>query len=170
MVTRAVLVRSLGLLAAAGATALVAACGGGGQASNAPSSTTKQAGTAHLVDSKGDTLYVFAADKGAKSSCYGKCASFWPPVKAGTQVRVSGGGKASGTVGAVTRRDGGKQLTYAGHPLYTYAGDQAPGQTKGQGVNIDGGLWWMVAPSGAAITTSSSPKPATSKSSAGGWA
>lgn len=171
MTSRATMVRSLGLLAAAGAaTALVAACGGG-QAGTAPSPTAKPAGMAHLVDSKGDTLYVFAADKGDKSSCTGSCASFWPPVKAGTRVHVSGGGKATGKVGTTTRSDGSKQLTYAGHPLYRYAGDQMPGQDKGQGKNINGGLWWIVSPSGAAITTSAS-KPATSKSSGGGggWA
>lgn len=176
MTSRATMVRSLGLLAAAGAaTVLVVACGGAGQASKAPPSTAKPAGMAHLVDNKGDTLYVFAADKGDKSNCTGSCASFWPPVKAGTQVQVSGGGKASGKVGTTTRSDGSKQLTYDGHPLYRYAGDSTAGQDKGQGKNINGGLWWIVSPSGTAITTSTSTsKPSTSKSKSsgggGGWA
>lgn len=170
MTSRATMVRSLGLLAAAGATALVAACGAGGQASKASGSTTKPAGMAHLVDSRGDTLYVFAADKGDKSSCNGSCASFWPPVKAGTQVRVSGGGKATAKVGTTTRSDGSKQLTYAGHPLYRYAGDQAPGQDKGQGKNINGGLWWIVAPNGSAITATASTPTKSKSSGGGGWA
>lgn len=173
MTSRTTMVRSLGLLAAAGAASvLVAACGGAGHASKAPaSSTAKPAGMAHLVDNKGDTLYVFAADKGDKSSCNGSCAAFWPPVKAGTTVQVSGGGKATGTVGTTTRSDGSRQLTYAGHPLYRYAGDTTAGQDKGQGKNINGGLWWIVSPTGTAITTSAS-KPTASKSSGGGggWA
>lgn len=153
--------RSAGLLAAMAATgALVAACGGGGgtQAGGgggAPSAAPPSAAASavHLTDGNGDTLYMFELDKDGKSHCYDSCASFWPPVSAGTDIQASGGGAASGSTGTITRKDGSKQVTFHGHPLYTYSGDQAPGQTKGQGMNINGGLWWMVSPSGSAITT-----------------
>lgn len=170
MATRTAKSRWLGTLAAAGALTLLAGCGNGtqGGTSGTSGASAKPAAGAHLVDDKGDTLYLFAADKNGKSSCDGTCAAFWPPVKAGTKVKVSGSGSASATIATITRSDGSKQLTYAGHPLYRYAGDQSAGQAKGQGKNINGGLWWMVSPKGAAITTSGGSTPTTSKSSGGG--
>ena len=164
--------RPLGVLAVLAAGMLAAACGGnsGGTSSNGGSSSGGKASStstavSHLTDSKGDTLYLFVADKGTTSACYGTCATYWPPVKAGTKIMVSGGGSASGMVGSTARTDGSKQATYEGHPLYLYSGDQAPGQTSGQGLNLSGGLWWMVSPSGAAITTSSGSSPSSSPSS-----
>lgn len=167
MATRTAKSRWLGMLAAAGALTLLAGCGSGthGSTSGTSGASGKPA-PAHLVDAKGDTLYLFAADQNGKSSCDGSCAAFWPPVKAGTTVKVSGSGSASATIGTTTRSDGSKQLTYAGHPLYRYAGDKSAGQATGQGKNINGGLWWMVSPKGAAITTSGGSKP--TKSSGGG--
>jgi predicted lipoprotein with Yx(FWY)xxD motif len=120
-----------------------------------------------LTDGSGNTLYLFAPDTGGKSTCYGSCASFWPPLKAGTQVKASGGGASSGVLGTTTRTDGITQVTYAGHPLYRYSGDQTPGDMKGEGLNISGGLWWIVSPSGAAITNGSAPSTQSSPSSSG---
>jgi hypothetical protein len=63
-------------------------------------------------------------------------------------------------VGTVTRADGAKQVTYAGHPLYYYAADTSAGDSAGEGIDGFGGLWWMVAPSGRSVTTAPAKPPA----------
>jgi predicted lipoprotein with Yx(FWY)xxD motif len=85
-------------------------------------------------------LYWFAPDTGTKSACYGSCASYWPPV---TGPLTAGPG-VHGTLGTIQRTDGSTQETYNGHPLYTYAGDSAPGQANGNNLNLNGGLWHEV--------------------------
>jgi predicted lipoprotein with Yx(FWY)xxD motif len=142
---------------AAAALALTAACsssGGSGGAAKAPRATgdavsaqSTSLGTI-LVDGRGHTVYVFANDKTNKSTCDGACAVDWPPVKAPATVPASLPG-VKGALGATTRSDGSRQLTVANHPVYTFAGDSAAGQTKGQGVTLNGGLWTVVLPSGA---------------------
>ena len=97
-------------------------------------------GTAVLTNASGFTLYWFAPDTPAASKCYGSCAAYWPPVT-GTAVASPG---LPGTVGTITRTGGFRQLTYNGHPLYTYIGDTAPGQAKGNNLNLNGGLWHEV--------------------------
>jgi len=97
-------------------------------------------GTAVLTNASGFTLYWFAPDTPAASKCYGSCAAYWPPVT-GTAVASPG---LPGTVGTITRTGGSRQLTYNGHPLYTYIGDTAPGQAKGNSLNLNGGLWHEV--------------------------
>ena len=105
-----------------------------------------------LADGSGRALYLFASDTASTSSCSGACATLWPPLTA--KGSVSASGAASGTdVATITRSDGTKQVTYAGHPLYYFAGDSGAGQTNGQGVNEFGAHWWLVAPSGQKITT-----------------
>jgi len=104
-----------------------------------------------LTNSSGFTLYWFAPDTPTKSNCNGSCASFWPPVKG----PVTAGSGVTGKLGTITRADGSTQATYNGHPLYTYKGDTAPGQNKGNGLNISGGLWHEVTVSGSAAATSS---------------
>ena len=94
-------------------------------------------GVALLTDARGLTLYWFAPDTSAKSVCYGSCAAYWPPVT-GTP---SAGPGVTGTLGTITRTDGSTQATYDGHPLYTYIGDNAPGQASGNNLNLNGGLW-----------------------------
>ena len=98
-----------------------------------------------LVDSQGMTLYWFAIDTSGKSNCSGSCATYWPPV---TGPLTAGSG-VTGTLGTITRSDGTKQATYMGHPLYTYVGDTSPGQNKGNGKNLSGGLWWEMTVSGS---------------------
>ncbi|MGN6797638.1 MAG: COG4315 family predicted lipoprotein [Gaiellaceae bacterium] len=100
--------------------------------------SSKSSSTVHLrnsklgriaVDSKGRTLYLFAADKDGKSTCSGACAATWPPYKVGS-----------------------KQVSYHGHPLYYYAGDgTTPGSTKGEGLNTFGAFWYVVDSSGRAV-------------------
>ena len=114
-----------------------------------------------LTNASGFTLYWFAPDTSTTSKCTGSCATYWPPVKG----PATAGSGVTGTVGVITRTDGTKQATYDGHPLYTYAGDSAPGQNKGNGLNASGGLWYEVPVSAAAPAASTSP----SASSAGGY-
>jgi predicted lipoprotein with Yx(FWY)xxD motif len=157
----------LGLAVAGLAVALFAtACGGssGGTASTTGSGGVGAAntGAVHtakgplgtiLVDGKGMTIYLFAPDKAGKSVCNGSCATYWPPVPAPATMPSSLPG-VTGMLGTTTRDDGSSQLTVAGHPLYTYAGDQKPGQAKGQNQDINGGLWTVVAADGSSVTTS----------------
>ena len=90
-----------------------------------------------LTNASGLTLYWFAPDTSAKSVCYGSCAAYWPPVT-GTP---SAGPGVTGTLGTIIRTGGTTQATYDGHPLYTYIGDNAPGQASGNNLNLNGGLW-----------------------------
>ncbi|HEY6277038.1 MAG TPA: hypothetical protein VIX86_11970 [Streptosporangiaceae bacterium] len=103
-----------------------------------------------LTNAQGFTLYWFGPDTSTKSNCNGSCASFWPPVKG----PATAGSGMTGKLGTITRSDGSTQATYNGHPLYTYKGDTAPGQNKGNGLNISGGLWHQVTASGAAPAAS----------------
>jgi len=102
--------------------------------------TTTIGGTTVLTNAKGFTLYSFAPDTPASSKCYGGCAVYWPPV---TGTTAAGQG-LPGKVTTITRTDGSHQLTYNGHPLYTYIGDSAPGQARGNNLNLNGGLWHEV--------------------------
>lgn len=129
-----------------------AGAGSSAPASSAPAAaggstvTAKTIGSQQvLVDSKGMTLYWFAIDTPTASKCSGQCLTFWPAVTG----PVTAGSGVTGTLGTITRSDGTKQATYLGHPLYTYAGDNAPGQNKGNGINIEGGLWWEMTVSGS---------------------
>ena len=153
---------------------IVAACGssssgtgGGSAASSAPSAShvsskmldTRQiAGNTVLTNAGGLTLYWFAPDTPHKSVCYGDCAQHWDPVPG---PAIAGAG-VTGTLSTITRTNGSKQATYDGHPLYTYVADTAPGQAKGNGLNISGGLWHEMTASGAM------PAPAQSSAPAGG--
>lgn len=157
--------RTFGLVAALAAAGLfAAACGGNnGTGGNSGANGSTAAPPTHLTDSNGDTIYLFAADHDGQSVCTASCASYWPPVKAGTQLT----GPAQGGLGAITRQDGSKQETLDGHPLYRYIGDHSPGQTNGQGLNLSGGLWWMVSPGGVVITGTAAPS--TAPSGTGGY-
>jgi len=123
----------------------IAVAGPGPAASAATSSgaglkTTVIGGTTVLTNAKGFTLYSFARDAPAASKCYGNCAVYWPPVL-GTATASLG---LPGRVGTITRTGGIRQLAYNGHPLYTYIGDNAPGQARGNNLYLNGGLWHEV--------------------------
>jgi len=108
-----------------------------------------------LVDDKGMTLYLFVKDTGTSSTCYDQCAQFWPPLlTTGTPQAVNGATQS--LVGTTKRTDGKVEVTYAGHPLYYFVKDKAPGDITGQGVNGFGDLWWVLTPAGAANTTKTS--------------
>ena len=103
----------------------------------------------HLVDGGGLTLYLFDNDQPGVSNCTGDCLANWPPLTVGDEP-TSGDGVDDGLVGTIEREDDGStQVTYDGMPLYFWAGDAAPGDVNGQGVND---VWWVVAPDGSAIT------------------
>ena len=157
----------LAVLAVAAATAVLAACGssaassagGGGTSTGSPAAATagglKTAtigGATVLTNAAGFTLYSFAPDTPTKSNCNGTCAQNWPPVHG--PATAAG---VTGTFGTIKRSDGSVQATFDGHPLYAFAGDSAPGQNKGNGLNAAGGLWHEITTSGTATAGSSSP-------------
>jgi predicted lipoprotein with Yx(FWY)xxD motif len=109
-----------------------------------------------IATGSGMTLYLFKADKGTKSNCYGKCATFWPPMLA-TKKPAAGAGLKSSLIGLTKRKNGTHQVTYAGHPLYRFKLDKKPGQTAGQKQDFFGGLWYVVNSSGKAVTKSPPP-------------
>jgi predicted lipoprotein with Yx(FWY)xxD motif len=148
-------------------TLTVAACGGGGTsgspyaASSAPGAAAGASGGASValassklgrivVDGEGRTLYLFEADKGAKSTCDGACATAWPPLITSGKP-AAGAGISAAKLGTTKRDDGSSQVTYNGHPLYTFAGDGAPGQTAGQGVDGFGAEWYVLSGAGNKI-------------------
>jgi len=162
--------RLFSLAALAVISALVlAACGGSSSGGSSSSSTTSKAAApapaagaapvvtakssslgTFLVDSKGRTLYLWDADKGSMSTCNGACTSEWPPLTTKVAPKAGTGVKAS-LLGTSKRSDGTLEVTYAGHPLYYFAGDSSAGQTTGQGNGSFGAPWWVVSPAGNAL-------------------
>lgn len=100
---------------------------------------------------KGRALYMWRADKARTSACYGQCATYWPPLLTSSARPRGGAGIQASLLGTTRRKDGKLQVTYAGHPLYTFAGDSAAGQANGEGSNGFGAKWYVLAPSGAVI-------------------
>jgi predicted lipoprotein with Yx(FWY)xxD motif len=149
-------------------TVLLAACGSSDDSSSAsPTSPKTQAGSTAtvataktdlgniLVDAQGRTLYLFKKDTGTTSTCTGACATFWPPLIA-KGAPTTGSGAVASLVGTSKRSDGASQVTYNGHPVYLYTGDQKAGDTTGQGIVAFGATWYVVSPSGTQVTASSS--------------
>jgi predicted lipoprotein with Yx(FWY)xxD motif len=155
-------------LVAVTATALLtlSACGNGGSspAAQQPAGSTA-AGTATtqalgvgqtslgkvLVDSRGMTLYTLSADGHDHSTCAADCLQFWPavaPAKAG---------RLAVTTGSTSTPDGTPIATVAGHPVYTFSQDGAPGDVNGEGITEFGGTWHAIAPSGGPVTAGTSP-------------
>jgi predicted lipoprotein with Yx(FWY)xxD motif len=177
-------------LAAAGV--LVAACSSGGaqgsaasvsspsasaSASPSPSSSSSAAGAhssaatvdvrtsdgkSFLTGGSGRALYLWIPDTKTMSACSGACATAWPPLTV-TGSPTAGMGATASELGTISRSDGTKQVTYAGHPLYYFVGDKAAGQTNGEGSKGFGAPWYLIAPSGQQITSlgaASAPSPA----------
>jgi predicted lipoprotein with Yx(FWY)xxD motif len=163
--------------AVAGAALLFAACGNAGGATTAPttaatqpaatSTATAGAGASagaqayevdlgesamlgqYLTGKDGKSLYMFTPDTTSASNCNGDCAATWPAVTLGNGETVKGGDGVTGTFGTIARQDGSMQVTYAGHPLYYYSGDQAAGDTNGQGL-LD--KWYLLKADGSAVS------------------
>lgn len=114
-----------------------------------------------LVDSSGLTLYDFHKDQGTESACYGECAKVWPPLLTDGEPHASNGA-IPGKLGTTERSDGTVQVTYAGHPLYTYAEDRKPGDANGNDIDSFGGQWYALTPSGAEPGGATTPPPPTS--------
>lgn len=161
---------------AAAAQAPASASASAGSQTVAPASATHVViatangpGGMHLVGASGRAVYLWAADSGGKSRCSGACAQAWPPVLTKTRAVAAHGVKAA-DLGTTSGAGGSQQVTYNGHPLYYFVADTKAGTTKGQGSTSFGASWWLVTPSGSAITTGAAPAPASSSasSSAGG--
>jgi len=124
-----------------------------------------------LVDGQDRTLYRFLKDKSRRSRCWGVCAQEWPPTTTAGPPSAAGRAKTS-QLSTVRRAGGARQVDYAGHPLYRFSLDSGPGKTSGQGIEAFGGRWYVVAPSGRAITKTTSGSgygSAPSPSSGGGY-
>lgn len=105
-----------------------------------------------LVDGQGHTLYIFMPDHHIKVTCTGSCAQLWPPDKlSGSQQPTASGAVKSSLLGSDADPEGGRVVTYAGWPLYTYVGDASSGQATGQGLETSGGLWYAISPTGAIV-------------------
>jgi predicted lipoprotein with Yx(FWY)xxD motif len=151
-------------IAACGSSGSSTTSNGGDSASASQPSASTSSGTVDvastglgsvLVDSHGRTLYLWQADTGSKSTCNGACATAWPPLES-TGKPTAGGGVKRSLLGTTKRTDGSEQVTYNGHPLYTFQGDTASGQTNGQGSAGFGALWFVLSPTGTQITSSAS--------------
>ena len=104
-----------------------------------------------LFDGRGRALYAFTRDRrGGASRCYGACAQKWPVYFSGGRL-VAGKGVKRALLGTTKRRDGRRQITYNGRPLYYYSGDKSPGQVLCQNVPEFGGTWLVMRPSGALV-------------------
>ena len=97
-----------------------------------------------LTDQDGNILYLFTPDAQGPSVCNGDCAVAWPPLVEAT----AGDGVDGSLLGTADRDDGSAQATYNGWPLYYFAGDSAPGDVNGQGVND---VWYVVDAAGDGV-------------------
>ena len=131
--------------------------GGGTTATNSSTVTIKTQSTSKgtvLTNAQGKTLYWFAIDTPTASKCTGACLTYWPPVL-GKPVAAAGASLPHG-FSTIKNSKGQVQATYDGHPLYTYVSDTAAGQIGGNGLNLSGGLWWAMTPTGAKLGSAAS--------------
>jgi predicted lipoprotein with Yx(FWY)xxD motif len=138
----------------AAALAVLAVMAAAASAASARGTTVRVGSTglgSVLVNSKGRTLYLWAHDKTSKSTCSGQCAKFWPPVITHGTPRAQGAVRAS-LLGTTRRSDGRLQVTYKGHPLYTFLMDKKAGDAKGEGLTGFGGRWDPVSTAGRAVS------------------
>jgi predicted lipoprotein with Yx(FWY)xxD motif len=149
---------------------------GGGSAKTSPSHAA--AGSAltlrstslgkTLVDANGRTLYLFEGDRANVSTLSGAGVAVWPRFTSSGTVKAENGALAT-KLGTVTSPSGVRQVTYSGHPLYYYVGDSKPGSTRGQHLNQFGALWYVLGPSGTAITSTPGNSQAAAPAPAGGY-
>jgi predicted lipoprotein with Yx(FWY)xxD motif len=163
--TLSVLALAVGLLAGCGSSSSSTSTTPTSTSTTTSTTSTPAAGTVQvsaktvsglgpvLVNAEGRTLYIFEPDKKTKVTCVGSCASLWPPLKLSSGKKAVAVGEAkSASLGSVPNPEGGQVVTYAGWPLYTYAADSGPGTANGQALNANGGLWYVISPSGTVIT------------------
>lgn len=154
--------------AVAGTALLVAACSAPGYGSSPYATSSSPAASSNaassvglrntplgqiLVDGNGRTLYLFEADKSAMSTCYGDCASVWPPLLTGGSP-VAGPGVNQSLLSTTTRTDGSVEVVYNGHPLYYFVSDKQAGDTTGQALSSFGADWYVLSASGAKVDKS----------------
>ena len=132
--------------AAESATKPAAASGGGGTVAVIKVGKAGDLGSV-ITDAQGMTVYDFHKDKGTTSSCYGACEGAWPPVITSGKAKATGGAAAS-LLGTTKRKDGSLQVTYNGHPLYTFVGDKKPGEANGNDFSEFGAQWYALEPNG----------------------
>ena len=170
--------KGVGVLAA---VALVAACSSSTHNSSTTTGSTPAAGGGSTValethsgpmgtfvtDAQGKALYMFAAETSTTSACNSTCQQTWPPLTTTATATAMSGIQAS-LIATVAGPNGTMQVTFAGHRLYYYASDSAPGDTKGQGFDSFGGKWWLLTPSGQPITSTSGGGSSSASSSSGG--
>ena len=150
----------MSLVIAAIATVALAGWGASGPGASGPTATASAKGPklklvdsnygTILANSRGRALYLFTADSGKASNCYGECATAWPPYIVKSKP-LAGRGVKAGKIGTTRRSDGRLQATYAGHPLYFYESDNEPGEVLCQAVNEFGGYWYVLRSSGKAV-------------------
>jgi predicted lipoprotein with Yx(FWY)xxD motif len=136
-------------LAAAGAGAAAAVTHSQSSSGTVMLRTTKLGKV--LATRTGMTLYLFKADKKGKSACYGQCATYWPPLLKKGALTAGTGLKAK-LLGTTKRKDGTRQVTYAGHPLYRFKLDKHAGEVEGQGQDFFGGKWYVLSAAGRTVT------------------
>ncbi|MDQ6775080.1 MAG: hypothetical protein M3071_02420 [Actinomycetota bacterium] len=130
---------------------------------------TLSADHSYLVDQGGHALYLFKADKKAESYCTDACASVWPPYETSGQP-TAGKGVSQRLLATIVRGDGGRQVTYAGMPLYYYAGDGGKrDQTSGEGISQFGADWYLVSSKDGASVESTSTGGGSSSSKGSGY-
>jgi predicted lipoprotein with Yx(FWY)xxD motif len=154
---------SVVVAACGSSSSTTAAAGAGGSATSSTATaipaaakgvtigTAKGADGTYLTGAGGRALYLWVADSGGKSSCSGSCAKAWPPLTTKGKA-IAGKGVQASQLGTTKRSDGSTQVTYKGHPLYYFIEDKSKGSINGQGSDAFGADWWLVSPSGAAIT------------------
>ena len=106
-----------------------------------------------LVDGGGRTLYMFTKDRRGKDRCVTiqGCTSVWPPLTTNGKPVARSGAKAS-LLGTIKLPNGRLQVTYAGHPLYTYSADVMPHETDYVGSPQFGGTWYAVSSTGGKVS------------------
>ncbi len=127
--------------------------GPGGHRGRVALSAAKIPGIGNVLVSEGETLYVFAPDRARAVTCAGSCAQAWPPLTLppGQRAAEASGAVQGSLIGTLPDPEGGRVVTYAGWPLYRFVSDTEPGEANGQNVDLNGGYWWVISPSGKII-------------------
>jgi predicted lipoprotein with Yx(FWY)xxD motif len=160
-----VLLALLGLIAAGSSVA-----GASHASSSAAVKTRKISGFGTvLVNKSGRTLYIFMKDQRKRVTCTGACKTYWHALKWSGSGKPTVGGAAKRTLIGTVRSSGSKVVTYNHWPLYTYVGDSAAGQAKGEGSTLNGAKWYVMSAKGTIVKHRSSGGGGTTTTGGGGW-